>query len=152
MSIRRQDILGAIKTRMNGISVAGGYHTAAGVNVFIWRTANLDQTILPALVIRDTGQAKDQEGESSPYSFDTWRMKVEIEVVCESGSTTDVLLRQIIADVYKAIGVDDTWGGNAITSFLSDDEMVLQDQQAKIVGGATIKFEVLYRTRKYQEN
>jgi hypothetical protein len=152
MSIRRQDILSAIKTRMQNISVANGYHSAMGVNVFVWRTSSLDPNVLPALIIRDMSQAKDQEGENAPYSFDTWRMQIEIEIVGQSGGTTDVSIRQMIADVYKAIGVDDTFGGVAITSFLLDDGIILNDQQSKVVGGATIHFEILYRTSKYQEN
>lgn len=152
MSIKRQDILDVIESRMQGISVGGGYHTALGANISVWRTAIFEASNLPALVIRDMGQSKDQEGESSPFSLDTWRLKIEIEIIGKAGSTTDILIRQMIADVYKAIGVDDTWGGKAITSFLSDDDMILQDQQSRIVGGATIQFTILYRTNKYQEN
>lgn len=152
MSIKRQDIVTALKTRLQTISVANGYHTAAGSHVYTWRTSTLESGNLPALVIRDVANVVQLEGVNTPLSIHTHSLQFEVDALVSQTTTTDVGIRQVIADVYKAIGVDDTFGGLTLACYLESDEVLLEDQKDKTIGGVTIKFSALYRTQKYQES
>lgn len=151
MSIRRQDIVSAIQTRFQTITTVS-YHTNLGSNVFIWKASTIEAISLPALVIRDVINVFTMEGEGVPYSYHTQTLSFEVSLIVDSGSSSDTFIRQAIQDVYKAVGVDDTWGGLALTSFMRDDEIIFDDQKENKIIGASIKFDVLYRTNKYQEN
>jgi hypothetical protein len=151
MSIRRDDIVNAISTKFKTISASNGYHSNAGANVFIWRPGVIQEGELPALNIRDYKNVRAGELTGGPMSVDDWNLYVETEVVCTGGTTTHQSVRQIIADIYKAIGADTTWGGLAISTFLEDDA-ILMDQKDKTIGGSIVNFFVMYRNTKFQES
>jgi hypothetical protein len=155
----RQDIIDKIETKFKTILVVNGYHTNLGNNVFVWRPGILQADELPAIVVRDVWDVIDSEGEFGPKNVFTHMMQVESEVVA-GGASSDKTVRQMIADVHKAIGVDDTWDGKAVTTILNNgisesgtpaDEMNVQ-QEGNIIAGAKIRFRVLYRTTKWGES
>lgn len=152
MSIKRQDIVNAVKARLQTISVANGYHTAVGSHVYLWRTSVIESANLPALIVRDVANAVQQEGVNTPLSIHTHSLFFEVDAIASQSTTTDTSIRQIVADVYKAIGVDDTFGGLTLACYLESDEIVLEDQKDKTIGSVMIKFSALYRTSKYQES
>jgi hypothetical protein len=143
MSIRREDIIGALETRLKTISVVNGYHTALGSHIFVWLPAVINESERPAANVRDM----DDSIVRSSVPYDTHEMSVEIDVA----STTVTALRQAIYDVYKAIGTDPTFGGLAIDTALLGDAFEV-DQLEKVVTGAVISVTVTFRTSNYQES
>jgi hypothetical protein len=152
MSIIRQDIIDAIETRLKTILTTASYHSNAGSNVYVWRTTPLPPESIPALIIKDSLSTKLGEGEAGPYSKDTWELSVDIVGMVTNGNASDTQTRQVMADVYKAIGSDDTWGGKAITTTLESDEIGEVKQQDKTFFGFIMKVKIMYRTNKYAES
>lgn len=130
---------------------ASTYHTELGSNVFYWRDAPLDSTQLPGMVIRDTNNAHDLQANGNQNQYDYQILSVEIECTGTENTTTPEYVDKMIADVQKAIGVDDTWGGIALRTELENDEKTVNQDSNKI-GGALIKFNVRYRTNLYAES
>lgn len=143
MSIKREDILGALETRLKTISVANGYHTALGAHVSAWLPAVISESERPAANVRDMDDSIIRD--TAP--FDTHQLSVEIDVA----STTVTALRQAIYDVYKAVGTDPTFGGLAIDTALLGDAFQL-DQLERAVTGAIVSLSITYRTSNYQES
>jgi hypothetical protein len=99
------------------------------------------------LDIRDMGGPIEQ----TLANIHQQELKFEVDVVTH-GDTTPENLRKMIADVYQAIGVGRYWNDGsqnlARNTMLNDDSMTVQ-QHTKKVGGATIKFTVIYRTNEF---
>ena len=57
--------------------------------------------------------------------------------------------RKALADVIKAIGTDDKWGGLARRTLPKKDEITV-DQESDRVGGARIEFIVEYSRRPWE--
>lgn len=160
MAIKRRQILEAVKTRLQTISVAGGYHTGVGSNVFIWKSDPFQQHQLPALnIIRGANTVEDEflRSTASGDNISQYILSVGIDIICQPGSVVHDDMEDIISDVYKAIGVDPTWGGLALQTWAVDDEVSVQKHSGegssfdKIVGGGTINIRIQYRTSKWQE-
>jgi hypothetical protein len=147
MSLRQQ-IVDAIETRAKTISVANGYQTAIGSHVFVWKLTPFGANEMPGVDIRDRSDAIDSEGLKGSVNVDNHDLTVAFEVVCQSGRTSDDDVRKMIADVYKMIGMDPTWGSLALTTQLAGDE-ITETQDEHVIAGATITVTVLYRTNKY---
>jgi hypothetical protein len=148
----RQKIVDLVLTRFKGILVSGGYETNLGQQVFGWRdTANkpFAETELPAINIRDVRDT------IQPQTAQIWhhQLEVQADIIAASGVTTAQDIRKMLADVYKAIGVDRFWtdGGGIKRAFNTEpktDESALE-QENKIIGGARINFVIHYRTKSF---
>lgn len=143
----RQLIITALDTRLKTILVSGGYATNLGWNVFEWRSTDLQESELPALIYRDISSGEALAitimGASSKREYP---LDVEIEVKGADGSTTPAQMRSMIADVIKAIGTDPTFGGLAdMTEYNGDETSVLQED--KIMGSTLMRFRIIYRTK-----
>jgi hypothetical protein len=148
----RQDIVNAIQSRFATINqqMNPDYLTAIGLNVSVWRAAPVQENILPCVDIRDLANEVDSEGLSGSSNVHTHVLTVEATIY-SAAADNDVEVRKGIRDIYKAIGLDDTWGGAAITTRLVRDLMQTDQEDRKIVA-ASVTFEVLYRTRKYEDS
>src|SRR5689334_1325421 len=113
MSIRHQDIVSAIETRMKTILIANSYHTDIGNNVYVWRVTPISPDEAPFLDIRDRHKMKVGEVTGGNASFDDWHLPIQISVISQPGPNTVTMSRQVIADVQSAIKQDPTWGGKA---------------------------------------
>jgi hypothetical protein len=155
MTIRHQDIMTSFDTRMKTILVANGYHTGIGGNVLGNRGRQIDggyipidASELPCLLYRDVlheTTTKNLDGDKFH------RLTVEVEVRCEEGANTDSFLRQARADIIKALGVDTTWGGNAIRTDVETDEKA-SSHVDKVVGATLARAVILYATALWQES
>jgi len=140
-----QQIIDKIDARFKTIKKTGGYKTDVGLHVFDWLDRDLADTELDALIYRDKSNTKNA---SSQKIFDN-KVQLEIEFKTKSAGSTARQVRMMAEDVYKAIGIDETWGGLAQkTNPLQDNINV--DQANKIVGSGTITVEIEYRTAKWQ--
>ena len=140
---RRETIVAAIKTRFAAILTAGGYETNLGQHAFLWKTGAWQADELPGVDIRDV--ANDIEPHTAGVVKQLHKLKIEAEVACKSGTTTAYQVRKMIADIYKAIKVDRTWGGLARTTHAIKDEMGVE-QESRTLGGAKVTFFVEFTT------
>ncbi len=149
MSVRADDILTAIQLRFKTISVSTGYHTTFGQNVFICRPGKIELQDHPALNIWDAPEtAKIGDMTDGPASIDRWRMPVQVDILF-AGTSSQV--RAAIADIYKSIGTDHTWGELAEATYLFKHSLTV-DQAENKISGATVMFYVDYRNARFQES
>jgi hypothetical protein len=148
MSLKRQQIIDSIIARFGEIKIANGYHTDFNY-VSEFPTISIDESKRPSISIRDTTNINSQEWAGNPAQID-WELSVAIEIGC-AGAETRATIRKMIADIYKAIGEDYTWGSYAIKTDLVGDEIVVKQDETQI-DGAIINIKILYRTTKFEEN
>lgn len=141
----RQRIIDAIDLRMKDILVSNGYETDIGANVEDWLPEGLESGDLPALIYRDI----TVETENDTFKTFTHRMVVEI-MVAVSSSTPAKVIRKIIADIDKAVGIDHTWGGLALTTDRNGDEMGVEIAEQKYAG-CRIIYTVTFRTEGFND-
>lgn len=140
----RQQIMDKVAARLATIKQSAGYKTDIGNNVFDWLDRDLADDELEAVIYRDV--SAEIVVETLELRDNT--VRVEIEVKAKSAATTAETVRQMIEDVYTAIGTDDTWDALAIDTNPVGEEMRLA-QADKIAGSATITIEIEYRTEKW---
>ena len=122
----RQRIVDAIDTRFKAILTSGGYQTNIGNKVFWWKDTPLQISDLPGMNCKDNSPDK-----SLGCGVEDVILPISIEAAT-SGSTTAVDLRKIVADLEKAIGVDETWGGLAQATDLKEEGIFIQQNENKV--------------------
>lgn len=128
----RQRIISSMDNRFKTILVANGYQTDIGEHVFWWKKTPLAQIDLPGMNCRDRRQTKSFGAGIYDNS-----LTVEIEAgVLGRAAPED--LRKILADIEKAIAVDETWGQLAGTTEIGDDEMNLEEDEQRVAGARMI--------------
>ena len=140
----RQQIMDKVAARLATIKVSAGYNSDIGNNVFDWLARDLADTELEAVIYKDVSAEIIVE----TLSLRNNTVRVEIEVRAKSASTTAKTLRQMIEDVYTAIGTDDTWDALAIDTNPVGEEISI-GQADKIGGAGLIVLEIEYRTVKW---
>jgi hypothetical protein len=133
----RQQIVDEIDSRFKGI-------TAFGENVFGWRTNELDETELPALCYKDVSE----ESINSNFGYQDFWMTIEVVIVVEEGSVSAETIRNFIADVLVAIGMDITWGNLAMLTEPISDEIIVKED-SNVIAGARIAFRIQYRIKSF---
>lgn len=141
----RQRLINAIDAKLRTVTIANGFETDMGNHVFHWKASDFSQSDLPLVEYRDV--ACDVV-EGGPMGLHTFALTMEVEVVTAGGSATPTEIRKAIADVYKVIGQDVQFGGLAINTEPTGDEIKV-DQADRVIGGALIRFKVVYRTRLF---
>lgn len=145
----RQRILTTFNTRMGTIKVASSYETDLGLSIFEWRTTDVQASELPALIWKDISMSEaEQITIMGPASQTEQAIELELSLMVQDGPDTGSTLRKAIADVQKAIGVDETWGGLAIRTDDMGNETG-RDQAGKITGSATMQIRITYRTKRW---
>jgi hypothetical protein len=144
VSIKRDDIVGAVQTRLAAITTTGGYHTTLTGKVSTWQPtpmASWGVVLLPS-----------REDVVEQVTSDFWLRKLTLQIVIQvDGSTSATTVSQIIEDIYKAIGTGIQWSGSAINTTPIGFEMEV-DQNEKRITGATITVEIDYRTGAWAES
>ncbi len=141
---KRQQIIEALDTRLKTIKKTSGYKSDIGNHVYDWLDRDLDDSELPALIYRD----RTNPIESYTVLNYLNQVNVEIEVKAKSASTTAESVREMIEDVYKAIGTDDRFGGLAVDSQPVSDEINISHED-KIKGTGTINIIIEYEKEKW---
>lgn len=81
-----------------------------------------------------------------------WGRTLAIDISVQAdGSTSGTTVSQIVEDIYKAIGTDIQWSGNAINTRPVRTIWEV-DQNEKRITGATITVEIDYRTGAWAES
>jgi len=137
---KRQQIMDAVKTRLQGITVANGYDFNLGSHVFEWRTTTLNDNEIPGIVFRDVQNVKIEGG---PVAYFRWGLNIEIDIITQGG-TSIADIRKMLGDVYKAIGTDHSWGGLAILTEQPNNDEIQSEQQERKITGVSIRLQIIY--------
>jgi hypothetical protein len=145
----RQQIITAFDTAMKVILVTGGYSSDLGLNVFPWRDTALDieNDEFPAIVYRDVSEEAIPP-EQVGFGKHQFKLNLDVLIFCEEGATTPEEMRLMIADIYKAVGLNQQWNGLAFWTEPVLDQILIQEEK-NIIGGARIQFQILYRTARF---
>ena len=149
MAITRQTIVDNLKTLLQTITVANGYYTALGSNVYLFRAIPMQADELPAVVIFDKSNEIDSEGMNGSYNIWSHTLKVTLQIVC-AGSTVDTTVRKLITDIYKALGSDNTLTETCTLIDAVSDTIEIE-QESKLIAGASIELNIKYRTKRFAE-
>jgi len=147
MSMLRQDIIDAIETRMQAIAEGETYYSDLGQNVAVWKRNKFASNSAPGLNIRDL--ADEQSVDAEDESLTRHQLTVELQIVC-TGATAIEDLREMIADVETAIGLDESWGQDNVSTEPLGNEIEI-DQDDVTIAGAVVRIIVHYTTVKFSE-
>lgn len=150
---RRQKIIDAIIARMQTITQVNGYSTDIGLNVHDWRI-NFQDEELPAISVCDL-ISEDQlpAGASNPKRV-THLLNIQIRIYAPQ-EATPANIREMIADVSRAIGTDDRWiednAGLVITTRPLRHGFLIPPESFEVIGGF-VEIEAVYITDKWNLN
>lgn len=139
MSVRQQ-IIDAVKTRLQDITPAAGFAFDLSDGVDEWPGGNISPNRLPCACVSDP--ADKPLNYLSPDHVDH-EMTVEITTIVRS---TPAASRALVAEVLRAVGTDPTWGGLAIDTNPTGVEWHVE-QREHLFCGALITLTVKYRTQ-----
>lgn len=141
---RRQRIIDVLDARLRDILIAEGYKTDAGESVFAWELYGLDASQLPALTYRDVSDTPDQATIGRVDNF----LTIDIAAMAARSAAGEAQVRNMIADVIKAVGVDETWDGLA-----EDTELIPADLDAEAMEknqfGSALALVIEYSTGRF---
>lgn len=144
----RKSLISAIDTRFKSILIDDDnpfYRSNLGLHVFDWEDRELADSELEALIYRD--RTNDITAFTMRECLNGLRLEIEIRTRKATG--TAAALRDMIQDVYAAIGKDDTWGQLAINSEPLSEEMEVRHDD-KITGKAKLIIEIQYQAEKWK--
>lgn len=155
MSIKRDQIISALITRLKSITVAGGYYngfaTVSGQDhVFEDRQTEYTAKDLPALNVVDNSQRLVKE-QSSQFGVHVFDLNLTVIGIIKSGTSTRQNLRKILADVNKAFKTDLTFSGLIMAVTHEGDEFGT-DTKEKMVGMVKIEYTFRYSVDAFSES
>lgn len=152
MADKRQQILDAVKTRMETISIANTYRTDVGANelIFLERATKFAEDELPAINISDEGSPVIDDLMKGALGRLNRRLRVKFEIKC-SGTTSGAVVRQIKEDIQQAIGTDVQWSTLAVNTFFIEDFVAFDHEELKIAG-ASLTVDVWYTTNEWDSD
>ena len=158
MALKRDLIMQAVISRMQGILVSSGYYSDLGSNVFEWRPKIVteggagyvptEQEELPALHIRDTF---DQSSIRDLSGNEDHELTLELEIAHEGGATGQEMRKQI-QDIRKAISVDKTWGGLVRETAQDMPAETVRIQADRTFYRTLIRTKLVYMTSAFSED
>lgn len=143
----RERILANIKTTLEGITVINGYHSQfTPETVQRWSMHGNDSNGTPFLVIVPGEQA--QEPLENSLSSCDMRVLLQVFLVHRENDTTstDTHLNRLEGDIKKAIMVDETRGGNALSTQIEGTgpfDVVPEQIVAGLIVGLSIQYRYL---------
>ncbi len=145
----RQRIIDAIDARLKTITIANNYKTDikdadGNPSVYAWEEFGLDDDRLPALVYKDVDEEPDQVTVDNVDNT----LTVEVYALAIKGTTSEAKIREMISDVIKCVGVDETWGNLAEFTLLPTAAIAV-DQPEKKIFGAQVNFIVEYQSERF---
>jgi len=146
VSIKWQNIVDALETRLKTISTDIGYHNDVDNIVYTWRSAPFQTAEMPGINIRDLNDDVVEEYLGNP-NLTYHRLTIEIDLAC----TTSAIARSMIADTCKAINTDRTLSGYCIDIEYDGAEILTNEQNENVITGARVTVGVIYQTEKFEE-
>lgn len=152
----RQQIVNAVQARFAAINPDNGYNTDFTEHVFVWRITPFQAHEVPAVLFRDV------KNVTQPQSGGIHNHELECEadvltVISDDSAAGAETIRKMIADIWKALGVDRRWTVAGVQLAYNtepkDDETAIGQEGGNlgdvILGGSRIKFVIHYRTASF---
>ena len=144
----RQRIMDAVKARFQGILISSGYLTNLGQNVKDWQESPLPAGAADSLILKDPvcSSASSAIGATQYHEHN-----LDVEASLETGSSasaTPAEMRKMVGDIYKAIGVDSTWGGLAKRTLPQGDATTM-DHSKNIISNTLFRFRIVFKTKAW---
>jgi hypothetical protein len=145
---KRQLIVTAADTRFKTILTTNApavgqnnYESNVGSHVYWWLTRNLDPSEMPAIVCAD-------RLVTEWIAAGSWlrTLAMDIEIHLKPSGTAAVVMRQVLSDLERAIGVDVTWGGLAMDTLPLEQERISIEAHDDVLVAAGIRMVVQYET------
>ncbi len=139
MANTRQSIVDALDTRLQTITTTNGY--SANLGVHEWLVTPLEESDLPAVIIRDTSDDIDTDEIGTRRDH---VLTIELDVAASATASTDSV-RELCRDILTAIGTDKTFGGLVYNTEPTSVEMEVSEEDQRLSGGQIV-IEVKYKT------
>ena len=140
----RQQIVEAVRDRFKTIRTSGGFQTNLGANLTVWNVVPITERQLEGIDLRDTS---DKYDDKITRHVDH-KLRIDAEFHCKREEATAAYLRNGIADINQAVGVDSSWGNLALRTRILGDEMII-DKTDKTIGGVQVQLEIEYRHTRF---
>ncbi|HEY0405742.1 MAG TPA: hypothetical protein VGC89_08435 [Pyrinomonadaceae bacterium] len=128
-------------TYVNQARATVNYATNIGQNVYEWQLTAIEKESLPCVILRDEIEQAEIDNElSGSY---TRKLEITAEAVLAEASATAAQAREALGDIIAAIREDQRWGNLAVRSLPVSDEIIVDDASDRI-GGARLKFIIVY--------
>ncbi len=141
---RRQQIIDQIKTLLATITVANGFKTNTGSNVFEWKSIDFQDTEIPGIDVRDPSEDVETRGGRHFYT-----LAIEIEAKVSASSTTNQA-REVLADIETLLGSNQNLGGLVHLVRPVQNELLDFEKVNNKFGSVTMRLEVQYATKAFQ--
>jgi hypothetical protein len=147
MSSVRQRLVDKVKLRFQGIRTTAGYLTDIGLRVFLCRPVQPKDDECPALNIWDV----DEESKPFLSGIHEHRLKIQVYVYAV-GAGVDVYIRQVVADLAQAIGLDRKWDGLAVDTEPGRNTYEIDQETKRLTGAVLYEFTIKYWTPSWNLN
>lgn len=139
----------AVDTRFGNITTANGYLTNIGGKYKQWFVTAPDDSQMDMITVRDTidTQLSDPQGPNSGKH--RWALTIVADAIFNPSDTGPVKARQAIADIKKAIAVDQRWGGLATRTQEVSDQIMIQKEGTR-VAGAQVIFKIITSRQHFE--
>lgn len=141
---RRQQIIDQIKTLLATVTVANGFKTNTGSNVFEWKGIDFQESELPGVDVRDPDESVETRGQRHFYT-----LAIEIEAKVDAGTNTNTA-REVLADIQTLMGSNQNLGGLAHLVRPVQNELLDFERAGNKFGSVSMRFEVQYATTAFQ--
>lgn len=144
----RDQVVAAVVAQLQTINTGNGYLTdLAAEDVYEWRGWAFEPDETPALIVRDTTDTP------APLAYDTWQhaLTIEIEAVAVAPvgqSTAAATLRNLLADILKAVQADETWGDLAENTVVTEIDLQ-KEEGTRDLGAAVVTLAIQYETANH---
>ncbi len=142
----RESILEHLKTTLETISTANGYHNDIA-SVQRWRQSGNSLLNVPCIVIN----AGPEEKEPNPNPFTTCRFTVYLDVWMRQDAgdiePTDALLNSLLGDIEKALMADYARGGFAKDTNIKSN-VLFETLEGQPQAGIIIELEIIYQHKQ----
>ena len=149
-SLQDDQIIQAIKTRFEAITVVGGNYNYAFEEVydnFPTGNAAISESLTRVINIRETNEALDGVRNQPSYGIEDIRLTVFIDLIVRGYSATEI--RKMKSDIYKSIGQDLTWGALAFNTEFVNARRNGRDAYDNIISNWTIEIDIIYRKNSW---
>jgi hypothetical protein len=141
---RRQRIIDELISIFQKNTKLYGHKTDLGSHVFEWKATDFQESDLPGIVIRDTGELIETKGQNHYYT-----LTIEIEAKVQASTTTNIV-REVIADITTILGQNYTINGLVHKITPVENELLNFEITNKKFGTILLKFELQYVTKAFQ--
>jgi hypothetical protein len=137
-TITEQAIIDNFLAKLAGVTVALGYRTDIGLNVFESLVQNLEDldenTEIPAAVLRTGKDVMNHSGTGQGKSHYDHRLDWTVEALTAGVTATPAWMRKAKYDVQDAIRADDSFGGYAMDCEVETAEPKVAQDGKKVIG------------------